>query len=239
VFKPKSLTQLIRKQHFQGLAWVFFIALFIFELRYQQEKYTHRVFINLIDSSKSAIAKNGQQWKNETPEKEINAFTRSAFAVDHEHTIYDKLFIKTSNLSQDIERGIDVVEVDLNECDSAQLEKLPRIGPYTARKIIQYRSRLGGYISVLQLREIKGLDTLILNESQIKWKVNLSKINKLNFGQFDVVKWYKHPYIGKEKAKIIQNYVKLHSPMTESKWLKMKALSESEKTIIHPYLHFE
>ena len=239
MLKPKSLTQLIRKQHFQGLAWVFFIALFIFELRYQQEKYTHRVFIKLIDSSKSVIARNGQRWKNDIPRKENNPFNRSAFAVEHEHTVYDKLFIIQSNQSQNIERGIDVVAVDLNECDSAQLEKLPRIGPFTARKIIQYRSRLGGYLSVLQLKEIKGLDTAILDEPQIHWKVNLSKINKLSCGRFDITKWYKHPYIGKEKAKIIQNYIKMHSPMTESKWLKMKALSESEKTIIHPYLHFD
>jgi len=192
----------------------------------------------MVDSSKAAIAKNAYKWKNNAAYIQSTPDGRTSFARNYESTQYDTLFLKQHTQFAE-QRGIDVVVVDLNECDSAQLEKLPRIGPFTARKIIQYRSRLGGYLSVLQLKEIKGLDTSILHEPQIHWKVNLSKINTLSCSRFDIAKWYKHPYIGKEKAKIIQNYIKMHSPMTEIKWFKMKALGDYEKTIIHPYILFD
>lgn len=47
--------------------------------------------------------------------------------------------------------------VDLNTADSAALETLPRIGPETAKKIIDYRDAHGPFTSIDQLLEVPGI----------------------------------------------------------------------------------
>jgi len=47
--------------------------------------------------------------------------------------------------------------VDLNTADEAALETLPRIGPETAKKIIDYRDEHGPFTSLDQLLEVPGI----------------------------------------------------------------------------------
>ena len=44
--------------------------------------------------------------------------------------------------------------VVLNTADTTVLKTVPGIGPYYARKVVEYGERLGGYVSVDQLDEI-------------------------------------------------------------------------------------
>ena len=41
------------------------------------------------------------------------------------------------------------IRVELNTADTATLKKIPGIGSYYARRIVDYRNRLGGFVSVL------------------------------------------------------------------------------------------
>lgn len=47
--------------------------------------------------------------------------------------------------------------VDLNQATAEQLDTLPRIGPATAAKVIEYRSRHGPFRSVEQLLDVPGI----------------------------------------------------------------------------------
>ena len=47
--------------------------------------------------------------------------------------------------------------IDLNNATSAQLETLPGIGPSLAGAIIAERERRGGFRSVNELREVRGI----------------------------------------------------------------------------------
>ena len=47
--------------------------------------------------------------------------------------------------------------LDLNAASASQLEELPRVGPVTAAKILEYRSELGGFRSVDQLKDVGGI----------------------------------------------------------------------------------
>lgn len=47
--------------------------------------------------------------------------------------------------------------LDLNRADSLDLEALPGIGPTLAGRILAYRRRVGGFGSVEQLREVRGI----------------------------------------------------------------------------------
>lgn len=48
-------------------------------------------------------------------------------------------------------------KVSLNSATAAQLEALPRIGPVTAAKIVEFRQQHGGFQSVEQLKEVAGI----------------------------------------------------------------------------------
>src|SRR3569833_3197280 len=50
------------------------------------------------------------------------------------------------------------VVIELNSADSAKLTELKGIGPSFARRIINYRNRLGGFINKEQLKEVYGMD---------------------------------------------------------------------------------
>jgi competence protein ComEA len=47
--------------------------------------------------------------------------------------------------------------VNINTASEAELDRLPGVGPVTARKIIEYRNQVGGFKSVEQLMEVKGI----------------------------------------------------------------------------------
>ncbi|MGV1036601.1 MAG: helix-hairpin-helix domain-containing protein [Candidatus Nanopelagicales bacterium] len=53
--------------------------------------------------------------------------------------------------------GSSTAKVDINHASSTELETLPRIGPVTAQKIIDFRESNGGFRSVDQLREVPGI----------------------------------------------------------------------------------
>lgn len=99
--------------------------------------------------------------------------------------------------------------VVLNTADTTALKTIPGIGPYFARKIVQYGERLGGYVSVDQLDEIENFpldakDYLVINEPH-PHKLNL---NKLSLNELK-----RHPYINYFMAKTITDYRRLHGPL--------------------------
>lgn len=48
-------------------------------------------------------------------------------------------------------------KININKADNAQLETLPGIGPQTAKGITDYRQAHGGFKSVEELKQVKGI----------------------------------------------------------------------------------
>ncbi len=95
------------------------------------------------------------------------------------------------------------VVLDINTCDTTELQRIPDIGSYRARQIVSYREQLGGFVSVAQLREIPnlpaGLETWFsVGEGEEPDKINL---NKATFQALN-----RHPYISYEQAREVVNY---------------------------------
>ena len=99
--------------------------------------------------------------------------------------------------------------VDLAVADTTALKRVPGIGPYFARKIIQYRERLGGYVSLRQLDEIDGFP----EESKRYLTIGKVAPRQLDVNRLSLEALRRHPYINFYQAKAITDYRRLHGPL--------------------------
>lgn len=95
------------------------------------------------------------------------------------------------------------VLVDLNTADSVALLTLYGIGPSFAKRIIKYRTLLGGFYSKNQLLEVYGFDQDRFDKIEAKCDVNSGGIKKININTVRTDELKKHPYMDYYTAKAI------------------------------------
>jgi len=114
--------------------------------------------------------------------------------------------------------------VDISHADSAQLEKLPGIGPVLARRIIRYRNLLGGYHSTCQIREVYGISDSLFHRIESRIKADSNAIIKINVNNAAEKELARHPYIGKFAAAAITRYREKVSGIKDIRELKTNGL---------------
>ena len=125
--------------------------------------------------------------------------------------------------------------LELTTADTTTLKTIPGIGPYFARKIVQYGQRLGGYVSIDQLDEIEDFPQdakqyLVINEAHPQ-KLNL---NKLSLNELK-----RHPYINYFMARAITDYRRLHGPIHSLQDLRLsKDFPPEAITRLEPYVEY-
>ncbi len=106
--------------------------------------------------------------------------------------------------------------IDLNESDTTALKRVPGIGSYFARQIVNYRTRLGGFYSVEQLREIENFP-----ETAIPYFSPSDKTTKINVNKLSLNQLKRHPYINYYQARAIIDYRRLRGPLESLDQLKL------------------
>ena len=123
----------------------------------------------------------------------------------------------------------------LNTADTTSLMTIPGIGPYYARKIIQYGNRLGGYVSVDQLDEIDDFPT----KAKKYLVINNPSPKKLNVNQLSLNELKRHPYINFYQAKAITDYRRLHGSIHSLNELRLlKDFSPEVIKRLTPYVAY-
>jgi competence protein ComEA len=120
-----------------------------------------------------------------------------------------------------------LVMVDLNASDSAAWESLPGVGPVLASRIVRYRKRLGGFISVDQLREVYGVsDTLMAMLA--KHLLHGEQVLKRDWMLATEEELRSHPYIGYKMARLIVRYREQHPDVTQWEiWKRLPGVTDS------------
>jgi competence protein ComEA len=103
-----------------------------------------------------------------------------------------------------------IASIEMNMADSAAWESLAGIGPVLASRIVAYRNKLGGFVSVQQLKEVWGLPDSVYQTLTSKLKVKADGVVKkdINISTWQELK--AHPYIGYKLANTIVRYRNQH-----------------------------
>lgn len=129
--------------------------------------------------------------------------------------------------------------VALNTADTSMLKKVPGIGSYFARQIVNYRTRLGGFYNVRQLLEIEdfpeeALSYFVLPSDEMQ-QLHRLQINKLTLNQLK-----RHPYMGYYRARAIADYRRLKGPIHQLEDLQLvKDFTPEAIARLKPYVVFD
>jgi competence ComEA-like helix-hairpin-helix protein len=130
--------------------------------------------------------------------------------------------------------------VELNTADSSNLVRIKGIGPYYALGIIRWRNKLGGYHSVDQLAEVKGMKIEILEKIRPYCIVNRSLVRRIKINSASVEKLNAHPYISFYEAKAIYELRRRKGKLKSAlDLLETGTLNKEKYDKIEPYLSFE
>ncbi len=153
---------------------------------------------------------------------------------------YDKLepyiFIKSheNEITPKVKKEI----VELNSATISQLTAIKGIGEYSAKAIIRYRERIGGFVHLNQLLEIKSISNDRLNGFKDQLKITPSKIKKISLNFSEVEDFVAHPYLNYQQAIEIVKFRSKNGPYQNIKQLlDNKILLKGSYGKIKPYLN--
>lgn len=127
---------------------------------------------------------------------------------------------------------------DLNRADTNHLKKLKGIGSKLSARIIKYRDNLGGFYTENQVREVFGLDSVVVEEILKYATIKNPSLKKIKINEVSTEE-FKHYYIRPYIAKSIIAYRQQHGNFTSKKDFEpIKLLDAKTLDKIFPYFEF-
>lgn len=127
--------------------------------------------------------------------------------------------------------------IDINTADTAAWRSLKGIGAFYAKRIVNFREKLGGFYSVHQVGETFGLPDSTFQSIKPFLQLNSLGIKQINLNTASVDDLKAHPYINGTLAKAIINYRTAHGFFKSVEQLRqLDAFDEVLYIKIAPYL---
>lgn len=151
-----------------------------------------------------------------------------------------KTFTEPAILSNEIKtdrKEYTAVVVDINHADTATWKQLKGIGSTYARRIVNFRTKLGGFVSVDQVGETYGLPDSVFQKVKQQLRFSGSSISQINVNNSTIDELKAHPYIGFSVANAIVQYRSQHGNFsTITDLQKIGAIDVILYRKISPYL---
>jgi competence protein ComEA len=128
--------------------------------------------------------------------------------------------------------------IEINSADSMDWMKLKGIGPGYTRRILKYKSLLGGFTSIEQIREVYNFPDSLYQSIKGSLTVNTSFVQKLKVNTVDFKTMVHHPYIKYEGTKCIFA-LKRGKNIKEEDLTNSSCFSREQLQKLLPYLDFE
>lgn len=130
--------------------------------------------------------------------------------------------------------------LNINTADSAALVAVDGIGAYSAQRILAYRQALGGFVSLKQLSEIKGLRAENLEELMQVALIDSAKVRKIAINRASLKTMVAHPYIVYSQAVAIDDWRRERGRIDSLANLSfLEEFTPSDIERLQPYLSFE
>ena len=195
-----------------------------------------------------AYRRAGGRWKNADDFKRLYGLTEEEFQrlrpyIQIPPPVKEVYFTEHDRARQDSlhylrpEKFTQLTVLDLNSVDTLTLRKIPGIGVGYSLAIVRYRERLGGFVSVAQLKEIEGLPARIEEWFSVEapFEVRTIAINKSDFKTL-----VRHPYLNYEQVKVITTHIRKYGSLRS--WKDLQLYSEftpQDFERLTPYFVFE
>jgi competence ComEA-like helix-hairpin-helix protein len=128
-------------------------------------------------------------------------------------------------------------QIDVNAASQEEWESLRGIGPGMANRIIKFRDKLGGFISVDQLGQTYGLPDSTFQQIKGRLNIGVTTIRLLNINQLSAEELSKHPYIHYKAARAIVQYREQHGKYHSPDQLKkIESLTSDVLLRLEPYI---
>ena len=152
------------------------------------------------------------------------------------HTTY----LHNNNFSEKYPAKNNNIMLNINTADTLNWKLLPGIGPGYARRIVNYRQKLGGFNSVEQVAETYGLPDSVFQKIKDRLQFTETKVQKININTATAEMLFAHPYISKNLANNIVQYRNQHGLYKSAEDLKRLALMNNDNYLkISQYLTTE
>lgn len=127
---------------------------------------------------------------------------------------------------------------DINQADTGQLKKIRGIGDKLSLRLVRYRDALGGFITLDQLTEIYGLDTVVISRIREKTFIKPGFVPRhLNINVVSEKELADHPYLERSGARSIVAYRFQHGNFKSLEDLgKIGGLDQKAIRKLIPYL---
>lgn len=150
-------------------------------------------------------------------------------------------FIVIPNKPSQFENKIYNTEIiELNSADSLTLIGISGIGPSYAKRILKYRTMLGGYCKIEQLKDVYGMTDELYNKISPKFSIDINKIQKININTATYKEIISHPYFDKTLTKSIIDVRGFNGNFNSiDELIKFKLIDKEKFEIIKDYISIE
>ena len=130
--------------------------------------------------------------------------------------------------------------LNLRTADTVELKMILGIGSYRARQIVRYREQLGGFVSVEQVLEAKGMENVDADSLLAHFWIDSVKIEPMNVNSVGVQRLSRHPYLRFEQAQAIYELRRKKIRLDSIQQLQqIECISAETLEKIAPYLNFD
>lgn len=154
---------------------------------------------------------------------------------DVQTVTFEEKRINNTNINKKFET---LTLVDVNVADTTILKRIPGIGSYIAKKIVNLRTQLGAIHSIKQLSSLPHMSPEIMKWLTISPDC-LYNVKKLNINTATFNQLRQHPYIGYNHARDIQRYINIYGKVRdEEQLLSANIFQPEEMKLLSPYLEY-
>lgn len=145
-----------------------------------------------------------------------------------------------SNKFQPYRPQYEIVKIDLNRCDTTDIQRVPTFGSRRAQKLVEYRERLGGFHSFSQLQEVYVLQNVDLDLCEKYFTLSPTTIRKIHINTDSYKELIKHPYMDAYLTKTIISYREKNGPIHNMEEFQQVTHAYQELVEkLRPYLAFD